>query len=85
MDLFVLVAGPDDRSAIEGMLAKHRRLGIPRIQSEVRARAGWHDAEVLRLCHDFLRSQQELPLSRSWCLTERAAVESSPERQLKKR
>jgi len=58
MDLFVLVAGPNDRSAIEGILAKNRRLGIRAIESQVRTRAGWRDAEVFRMCHDFLRSQQ---------------------------
>lgn len=60
MDLLVLVVGSNDISAIEGILAEYQRLGTRRIESQVQARRGWCDADVLRRCHDFLRPQQKL-------------------------
>jgi hypothetical protein len=58
VDLFVLVADTNMRSAFEGILAQYQRLGIRPIEREVRSRPGWTDPAVFGRCHDFLRSQQ---------------------------
>jgi hypothetical protein len=57
-DLLVLVADKDARLTLEGILARHRHLGIRRIEATFLAGA-YHDSYVFRRCHDLLRPQQK--------------------------